>query len=350
MELKEIIISGRNPQLHKAFISPDFAHKTVLVRDYWDYVGLVMRRKRNSKASFYWSQARNFYESSLNLPNVAAPLPLYYSFLNATKALLSYKSISFTEWHGVRGTDQGGDTNLKNEIIEFKTQGILGALCNYLGDPATPNSHALKGLLYNLPFIHRCFNITFPSGYQEIYIPISKARFLVDPRQKDVFFVAELTDNYANGHTFNKLTPLGFTKLSESNDRYVISKAATFKWSHKKSDKGSNLTNLIAFHKSIRGNAQYISGPNTLWYLKRGDAAIKHGVNRHPLSIMFAAMHRLSELARYNPLKLEKHFTLSQNWLLSEFIKGSPTEFFDQISCEITNQNFMQPAVRTSGS
>ena len=57
-------------------------------------------------------------------------------------------------------------------------------------------------------------------------------------------------------------------------------------------------------------------------------------------------MHRLSELARYEPFVLVNHFKLTQNWLLTEFIKGAPIEFIDQISCEITNQNFMQPAVR----
>ncbi len=57
-------------------------------------------------------------------------------------------------------------------------------------------------------------------------------------------------------------------------------------------------------------------------------------------------MHRLSELARYQPLCLVGHFNLPQNWLLTEFLQGAPMEFIDLISCEITNQNFMKPAVR----
>ncbi|HRK03265.1 MAG TPA: YaaC family protein, partial [Oligoflexia bacterium] len=56
---------------------------------------------------------------------------------------------------------------------------------------------------------------------------------------------------------------------------------------------------------------------------------------------VLASMHRLSELARYRPTLLSRHFELDQNWLLSEFIRCSPQEFIDQIACEMTNQDFM---------
>jgi hypothetical protein len=57
----------------------------------------------------------------------------------------------------------------------------------------------------------------------------------------------------------------------------------------------------------------------------------------------FAAMHRLSELARYEPMKLSKHFEGQHNWLLSEFIARSPVQVLDEISAEITGQDFIVP-------
>ncbi|CAH8239481.1 hypothetical protein VAEU17_5700001 [Vibrio aestuarianus] len=61
------------------------------------------------------------------------------------------------------------------------------------------------------------------------------------------------------------------------------------------------------------------------------------------MPIMFAAMHRLSELARYSPDKLAKHFECQHNWLLSEFITSASNQFIDEISSEITGYEFMIP-------
>lgn len=54
-------------------------------------------------------------------------------------------------------------------------------------------------------------------------------------------------------------------------------------------------------------------------------------------------MHRLSELARYTPTLLAKHFEAQHNWLLSEFIARALHQFVDEISAEITGQEFMIP-------
>jgi len=57
-------------------------------------------------------------------------------------------------------------------------------------------------------------------------------------------------------------------------------------------------------------------------------------------------MHRLSELARYSPKSLANHFESRHNWLLSEFISTALYQFIDEISSEITGQEFMVPGIR----
>ncbi|WP_299143409.1 YaaC family protein [uncultured Vibrio sp.] len=57
-------------------------------------------------------------------------------------------------------------------------------------------------------------------------------------------------------------------------------------------------------------------------------------------SLTIGAMHRLSELSRYNPQNLHKHLTKDASWLLSEFINKSIYQFIDQISSEITGNDF----------
>ena len=341
-------INSKPVTLQKAFKTPDFKSKTVLVRSRWDYVEMWLKRKRMSDALFYWSQARSFYEASMSLPNTSSPLTLYYCFLNAVKTLLTVKNIAFIERHGVAGERAQGHTNLENETVTFYQAGILNAFSQYLEDPGTGNrhSHTFKDLIYNLPFIHRAFNLTYPTGYPEIYIPVSEPKFCLDKRSREVRIAFKLQGNYANGHTLRKITPHGYTKVEDesTSNEYGLTKNDFINWSSQSRDKVRNFTNLENYHKDLRRRFQYILGSKTLWYFKRPD--VPHVVDKNTMTIMFACMHRLSELARYEPMTLLGHFRLSQNWLITEFIQGAPIEFLDHISCEITNQNFMEPAIR----
>ena len=54
-------------------------------------------------------------------------------------------------------------------------------------------------------------------------------------------------------------------------------------------------------------------------------------------------MHRLSELSRYEPITLSKHLSSQQNWLISEFIKGAPYQYINEIASEITGEEFFVP-------
>jgi hypothetical protein len=58
---------------------------------------------------------------------------------------------------------------------------------------------------------------------------------------------------------------------------------------------------------------------------------------------MYAAMHRLSELSRYDPLALAGHFNVNHNWLLTEFIRMAPGQFVYGMASEITGLEFIRP-------
>lgn len=345
MGFKPIKHKSKIVKVHKAIVTPDFNNKTVLVRDHWDYVEMWLQKEKKKKALMYWRQAESFYKASTTIPETASPLTLYYCFLNATKALLTVKNIPFKENHGASGKIQDGDTNLKNEEIKFHVNGILSSLCGYFNEPCNNDEYSLKDLLYNLPYIHRCFTLTFPTGYPEIYIPIVNPHFVIKDNSNKAWFYAELTGNYANQHSLNKIKSAGFEHDIGVKDRFVVRKKKRFNWYKSGANKSTNVERLTNYHKALRKDIHYIHGAETLWYVKRKDG--NNCIQRHPLTIMLASMHRLSELARYEPTVIFRHFELNQNWLLSEFIKGAGIEFVDKIACEITNQNLMTPAVRT---
>src|SRR5258708_5333834 len=90
-----IKIKGRVIRPHKAVVAPLFSSRSVLTKEPWTFVSLSLKRERKEEALFYWQQAHTFYTASRGLPLESAPLLLYYSFMNAVKALLSAKSITF---------------------------------------------------------------------------------------------------------------------------------------------------------------------------------------------------------------------------------------------------------------
>src|SRR6266852_5730300 len=171
MPAPELRIANRVAYLRKAIKSPDFTSERVLARDAFQFAELWLKR-HCEKALPFWDQARSYYEASKHLPVKSSPLTSYYCFLNAAKALLLVKGVSFTEHHGISGKfDPASKRSLRNEQIKFKGGGIIAALSQYLGENEKEDEHCLADVLSNLPFIHRAYRFTFRS-HPELFIPL----------------------------------------------------------------------------------------------------------------------------------------------------------------------------------
>ncbi|MGE5604724.1 MAG: YaaC family protein, partial [Bacteroidota bacterium] len=322
--IKPIIFKNRELTLHKAINNPCFESKTVLTDSCWRYVEMWLRRKNAEKALFYWKQAEQFFKASTLLPLESSPLTTYYCFLNATKALLFEKGVLFNDKrHGISGgRNPGNKVTLIGEQVTFQMDGVLPGLCKYLGEPVIAKiSYRLKNILYNLPYIHRAYCLTFTSD-DELFFPISKPRFVKNQRSHDAWFEAILDSKYSNQHTINKL-PTDYIRDSSYNDKCVIRYNRIFTWNP--NDRTNSIQNLKTYHSNLRKDIYYIYGPTRLWYIKRNQTP--GIINRSSLTLTLAAMHRLSELSRYSPHILAKHLESQHNWLLSEFIEKSLYQF-----------------------
>lgn len=324
--------------IHKAITEPHFNEKTVLVTSTWDYVDLWLKRAKKHEARFFWNQAHSFYDATLTLPKTSAPLTAYYCFLNATKALLLTKGVKFSDKHGVSGFTLNGPTSLSNEKVKLQKGGILPALCQHLGEPSAGEVYTLKDLLYNLPGIHRASCLTFSSD-AELFIPVSNPRIVRSATTHEAWFCADLTEKYATQHSINKL-PATLERDLSDQEKFIIRAKKRFDWRPK--NKAASLNRYKNYHQKLRKDLVYINGGSRLWYIKRG-GAINGLIPRNTMTIMFAAMHKLSELSRYTPDKLSKHFDCQHNWLLSEFINSAASQFIDEISSELTGHEFMRP-------
>jgi hypothetical protein len=235
---------------------------------------------------------------------------------------------------------------LVNEETKLKRAGIIVSLSNYLSETEPRDTHNLKDLLANLPFIHRAFCLTYKTQ-TNLFLPIQDAKYVIDPATKHVTLRAKIGGRFTDGRYMATLPAILEQVPGEAPG--VVRSTKHVQW-HKrgasKAVQAAALTALHALHHELRAHLVCISAPTDLWYVRR-EVAASPRIERYGLTIMLAAMHRLSELSRYDPAGLEAHLSGKRNWLLSEFLQLSPAQFIDEIACEMTGEELRMPGVRT---
>lgn len=344
MPASAVLLNGREGRIHKAILDPQFSDPTVLTSDFWTYVELWLRRKNARKAIFYWQQARQFYTASQGLNEISAPLTYYYCFLNAVKALLEYRRIPVSPFHGTAGSSTTKKATLAGERIVFQARGIAPALQLLLGDSDPRVEYSLKQVLYNLVFVHRAFVLTFPKE-SEMFVPLNSAIYVRKDGSSETWLQITADSKFSVTKIEANL-PSGFERDVGAVGSVFRAKQR-FKWKDEVGEQPGNLTRISTYNTGMRKSLVYIRGQPPSWYLKLS-AVSRNAIARSNLSLMLAAMHRLSELSRYDPLRLQLLLETQQNWLISEFIGSAPIQFLDEISTEITGQNLATPFVRIS--
>lgn len=267
--------------------------------------------------------------------------------LNAVKSLLLVKNRSFEEFHGVSGEAVSSRPSLKNEVSEIHNSGVLSSLSKYLGENETAKSHSLEDILANLPFIHRAYTLTRKEK-SELFIPIRNVSYVRHPTLNKIWLSAEVTGLESDMRVLRYM-PKTFEVDAGASDRRVIRRKARVSWFPKQgassTEKERAVLRLQEYHRKLRIDVVSISAATGLWYLKRRISSIP-AINRYGLTLMMMGMHRLSELARYDPKGLSAHLSGPSNWILTDFIELAPSQFIDEIACELTGLEFRLPGVR----
>jgi len=334
-----ILNNRRKFLLHKAIKQTNFTHPTVLVDTPWSFVELWLKRHKKPGLS-YWIQARRFYEIAMTSSTEVAPLASYYMMLNAIKCLLLVKHISTREQHGVSGRrDVSAKARLGNEKAIFHQRGTFPAFCRFLGESRINSEYSLKEILYNIPFIRRAYNLTYSDP--ELFIPIENPVYVRHPQrsQHEAWFEAQISLT-----VLDRRYPTGVPRsldIFEQDKKLYVRRKKGFIWINY----NTSIDRINRYHSRIRRVVVPISGPRTLWYLKKiyRRNTLLH---RYYLPLLFAAMHRLSELSRYDPDGLVQYLSGQPSWLLKEFVTIAPHQFIDQLASEITGINFLPPQIR----
>jgi hypothetical protein len=347
MPIAAVKLSRREVGPHKALVAPLLNSRNVLTNSPWTFVALWLQRNRKPQALFYWEQAQEFHKVSVGLPLRSAPLLLYYCFMNVAKALLVAKGVSFDERHGVSAHPKvmpGIKRTFPREGIKIHPEGILPSLSDYYGEAEISKTHTLQELFFNMVFIHRTYCLTY-SSQKEMFLALANCGYVYNTQTKEVFFKADIAKNLPLNSAVKKLPPT-FVVAPEVGPRAIRSKA-TLTWRKPGRPTATNIRELIDLNRTLRQDLHFINGAQTLWYLKT-PAAGPSKLKRQLPTLILAAMHRLSEICRYQPLQLESLLAGQKNWLLSEFIQMSATQFIDEIASEMTGYQFLVPNVRAA--
>lgn len=341
-----IRLNGRILQPHKAIIAPELGTRTVLTNSPWAFVSLWLKRHGRDDALFYWEQACHFFNAAAGLPLESSPLLLYYSFMNAAKALLTAKGVVLNPYHGVTGvpsTSPRGRIALSNEYVQIKQQGVLPSLSTYLGETETLTRHSLQELLFNLVYVHRTYCLTYVIQ-TDMFIPIVDSHYVIDTKSKAAYLRAKLSKDFAHARYHRRL-PSTLTPEPSLNDVRAIRSTQSVVLTGRSLGSHSNKDKLASLNTSLRSDIHYINGAQPLWYVKARVAGPRR-LSRFPLTLTLAAMHRLSELCRYKPMELRSILAGQKNWLISEFLELAPGQFIDELVAEITGYQFLAPNVR----
>ena len=353
MEIKPLEINSKKLTLMKSVTGADYTAKTVLTNSAWEYVELWLRRQKGERANealFFWRQAHNFFTASECLPIESRPLTSYYCCMNAAKALLAINgdaSINFGNIaHGITSDRrQWNNNNIKNAEVIFTGSGVLYELSKYFNEELGQKTrYTIYDLLYNIPCVHRAFSITYRCA--ELFIPIREIVFIIDSNCNKGWVQFQIEGRYANGNSL-RYAPNRFEKVTFNNDlRYLMRSKKRFEWDKHDLDEVERLKKLSDYHGVIRKDLHYIYGDTRLWYLKKDITYNTHILKRNSVTLIFAVMHWLSELVRYNPGKFESLMSTKQNWLIHEFVDNALYHYIDEISCEITKTDIMTNGYR----
>ena len=351
MSIKPIEINSKVIHLMKPVTGALYDSKTVLTKSSWEFVELWLRRQsdpRAKEALIFWGQSHNFYNASECLPIESRPLTAYYCCLNATKALLAIKGpvgLSLDNiYHGISSKDPNWiSNNIEDANVRFQGQGVLYELSKYLSESASPQRYKVLDLLYNIPCIHRAFSITYK--FPELFIPIRDVNFVVDNGLKKGWVQFQIDERYANGNSLHYV-PSSFEKVTNNGaPGYFMRAKETFDWDIHGNSRVRHDA-LSIYHSLVRKDLHYIFGDSRLWYLKKDITTNTHILKRNSLTLIFAVMHWLSELVRYNPAKFERMKKTKQYWVINEFVNLALDQFIDEISCEITQVDIMTNGYR----
>lgn len=168
-------------------------------------------------------------------------------------------------------------------------------------------------------FIHRAYCLTYPNDEnKELFIPLEDSFFVRDTDNNKLCFYAFVDSSYVSGHSLNKIS----SHFSSGN----IYELNSIKYNTELNLSPGKFSTLklcndaifIEYHKEIRRRTQYIAGSSGRWYIKR--YGVENSIELSPLLLIMAAMHRLSELSRYDPIRLSKTLESRSNWLLSNLL------------------------------
>ncbi len=314
----------------------DGRQPTVVTADAWAFLRHLARRRvpglDAAKASSYLTQAREFYEAAATPRQGSRPLLYYYSFLNLAKAGLVIHGVKIPALarHGIWDPRVNQRVRLRfaGQRVEWTSRmanrsAMFPELLTLLsGAPTLRGTESLKGLIKQIPSIHRTYcRISRAPGH---FLLISQvdvlqsggqiwARFAI--RRSDAG-ASRLFQRIARSRAFKK----HLAQVHSPNSDQLWFETAAVPGHRKGVDNG--IRRLAARLKGLGVTSILTRGGYRL-YLSDIPPRLRLP---HPAA-SFAVMFYLGSVTRYKPYDFDKIIDGPYGWAVKEFLATEPGQF-----------------------
>ncbi len=284
--------------------------------------------------------------------------------LNAAKSYISFAAAtvdSFVDQFGMHGLyeiieDQGD--GISGITICHKEKGVFPLFASLLDrdfssvwSAGKSHSLSLQVLLYNLPFVHRAYQLTYSTRKTKVeemflLLQVGSSPEYIKGSDGKAYLRILLDPNHFPAY----VTSIPNNIMDTISDRFALIGGRGFalrsvegaKWN----SNGSVSSDLRDMMNRQRKDYCYIRSSSRIWYLRRLTSTTQECLQLNTMTINMAIMHRLSEIVRYKPEQLQRLLQAEENWLLHEYMSLALDQFLDELAAEITHKDIMCTGVK----
>jgi YaaC-like Protein len=134
-----------------------------------------------------------------------------------------------------------------------------------------------------------------------MYLPLANCAYIVESTSKRAFFRADFAKGVPLRNAISRLPAIFVADPAQGEG--AIRSAAELAWRRPRKPTATEIEGLASLNRTLRQDLHYINGLQALWYVKAKTPGPRR-LQRQLPTLILGAMHRLSEICRYQPLQL----------------------------------------------
>jgi hypothetical protein len=313
---------------------------------------------RRSEALAFLQQSRSFFDAAADRTVAAAPLILYYAFMNLAKALILAASDDIESldraMHGLKDDPGTAGQEITGASVAVKTGGdkpnIFPLYARALGFPvpAADSTYAVTELMGQVVVGHRLWR---EAGGRERFVPIDPIRFVhhpptgsgevwlrlyVKPDDLSRFGIAQrsLRDEGDLTSSFDYVK-------SDDSERLCLEQRTAMSYGHRAADV---VKDVVGTMRPLLWRSATSMPPYRHYYAHLSPSA-RRGERLPQLLSLYLLFFYFGSVTRYRPHVFDEILESNYGPFVREFVASQPDQFLNLLASEICEREVAKPAL-----